>query len=93
MINSMTMARDHRENVVEAKQPKRDQEREGSFRTVCRRAQGIQSKDGDAGRRPDLLPVLLPVGQRTADEDVEKWHGFIVLRAHNYDANRRRLDV
>ena len=63
--------RDHRENVVDSKQPQRDQQRESSFRTVCRRAQGIQSKDGDAGRRADLLPVLLPVGQRTPDEDVE----------------------
>ena len=57
---------------MEAKQPKRDEEGESSFRTVRRRAQRIESKDGDAGRRPDLLSVLFPVGQRAADEDVEK---------------------
>ena len=65
MISSTDDGRDHRENVMKSKQPERDEQRESSFRTVCGRAQGIQPKDGDAGRRSDLFPLLFPVGQRT----------------------------
>ena len=68
--------RDHGDNVMESKQTQRDQQRESSFRTVCSRAQGIQSENGDAGRRSDLFPLLFPVGQRTPKQDVENRHGF-----------------
>ncbi len=59
---------------MQAKQAERNQQSQRRFRAVRRRTERIQSKDGNALRRSDLLGTFFGGGQGLADKQVENVH-------------------
>ena len=62
-------------DVMNAEQSERNQQAEGSFRSVGRRTQGVESEDRDALRHADLFATFLAGLDGLADNKVNNIHG------------------
>ncbi len=63
--------RAHRDDVFDAHQAQRDEQRERGLRAVRGGAEGVQAEDGDAGDGADVLGALLAGSQRAAEEQIQ----------------------
>ncbi len=63
-----------RNDVAHAEQAKRNQQAEGRFRAVSRRAERVETKDRDALRRTDLLGAFVTGLDGLTDNEVKDVH-------------------
>ncbi len=65
------------QDVGDARRAQRDQQREGGFRAVCGRAQGVQAENRNARGSADLLGALVPIRQRLSKQNIEDGHAHL----------------
>src|SRR5262249_26773933 len=65
-----------RDDVSNARDSQRHQQRQGGFWTVRGGTECVESEDRDSGGRSYLFTALLRGGERLAEDDIENGHGL-----------------
>ena len=64
----------HRNDIGDSRRSQRNKERESSLRPVGRRAEGIETKNGNSGGGSDLFCAFVGSGERFSEQEIQNGH-------------------